>query len=39
MKHRKVDSLNFDTIYSTDSFNDLFDTTFNLSQKYRNIKK
>ena len=39
MEHRKVDYLNFDSIYSTDTNNDSFDTTFNLSQKYRNIKK
>ena len=39
MEHRKVDYLNFDSIYSTDSNNDSFDTTFNLNQKYRNIKK
>ena len=39
MEHRKLDFLNFDSIYSTDSNNDSFDTTFNLNQKYRNIKK
>ena len=39
MEHRKVDYLNFDSIYSTDTINDSFDTTFTLNQKYRNIKK
>ena len=39
MVHRKLDFLNFDSIYSTDTFTDSFDTTFNLSQKYKNIKK
>ena len=39
MEHRKLDFLNFDSIYSTDTNNDSFDTTFNLNQKYRNIKK
>ena len=39
MEHRKLDFLNFDSIYSTDTINDSFDTTFTLNQKYRNIKK
>ena len=35
----KVDYLNFDTINSVDTNNDVFDTVFTLNQKYTNIKK
>ena len=35
----KVEYLNFDSIYSTDTNNDVFDTLFTLNQKYTNIKK
>ena len=35
----KLDYLHFDSIYSTDTNNDSFDTTFTLNQKYKNIKK
>ena len=39
MSVRKVDYLNFDTINSVDTNNDVFDTVFTLNQKYTNIKK
>ena len=39
MAHRKIDYLNFDTINSTDTLNDAFDTTFTVTTKYTNIKK
>ena len=37
--HNKIEYLNFDTLNSTKTNNDVFDTTFNLAQKYTNIKK
>ena len=39
MSVRKIDYLNFDTINSVDTNNDVFDTVFTLNQKYTNIKK
>ena len=39
MTQRKIDYLHFDSIYSNDTNNDSFDTTFTLNQKYTNIKK
>ena len=36
---RKIDYLNFDSLYSVDALNDCFDSTFILSHKYTNIKK
>ena len=39
MTTTKIDYLNFDTINSTDTLNDVFDTTFTLAHKYSNIKK
>ena len=35
----KIEYLNFDSINSTDTINDAFDTNFVLMQKYTNIKK
>ena len=35
----KIEYLNFDSINSTDTLNDSFDTNFVLMQKYTNIKK
>ena len=35
----KIEYLNFDSINSTDTLNDAFDTNFVLMQKYTNIKK
>ena len=39
MTNRKIDYLNFDTINSTDTLNDAFDTNFTITTKYTNIKK
>ena len=39
MAHSKIEYLNFDSINSTDTLNDAFDTNFVLMQKYTNIKK
>jgi hypothetical protein len=39
MAQRKIDYLNFDTINSTDTLNDAFDTNFTITTKYTNIKK
>ncbi len=39
MAHSKIEYLNFDSINSTDTSSDTFDTTFTLAQKYTNIKK
>ena len=39
MTQRKIDYLNFDTINSTDTLNDAFDTNFTITTKYTNIKK
>ena len=39
MAYRKIEYLNFDSINSTDTLNDAFDTNFVLMQKYTNIKK
>ena len=36
---RKIDYLNFDSLYSVDALNDCFDSTFILMHKYTNIKK
>ena len=37
--HNKIKYLNFDTLTSTKTNNDVFDTVFILNQKYTNIKK
>ena len=39
MNHSKIEYLNFDSINSTDTSSDAFDSTFTLAQKYTNIKK